>query len=828
VVNPFGGGGPLRIDHELMAFRPRVTGSQQVGKVAVRGWDVGRREGIERTVTAETAGVQLSERGWSAADIAGKFGNPTYVVCDRPIRTVAEADKVAESAAEEVASSFAEADGTAIGDPRLVTGTIVEVEGAGPFDGTWLLSHTHHRFDEDGYYTDFEVSGRQERSLLGLASLGATGAGSKPVYGAVIGLVTSIKDPEKAGRVKLKFPWLDDSYESDWARTCFPGAGDGRGLMIVPEVDDEVLVMFEFGDVRAPYVIGSLYNGQAKAPNEGYVDDGATSAGTNLLREWKTRRGHTLSFDDDNDHVHLYLEGGKHSIRISSKDDEIVVTSSGSLVLEGKEKVEISGTGDHDQRHQRHDRGVQPARVEGGEHHARGIRADRRQRWRRQDQLTASAIAPASAIRTGISHHSRGENDMGTPAAVLGDRISASCAGHQVPNPASGVPQPGPPMPLRSRRRSASSSAPRPASGRCGLSSAAASTTTSSPRSTTPRIGTIAFEVERVARPLGAAHRDVERASTSTFDDEHRGCSTSRWATGEADQRRAQPRLPLLLRSPVRGVRHALPAPDLDDRRFQDLVDDAKRLVQQRCPEWTDHNVSDPGVTLIELFAWMTDQLLYRLNRVPDRHYVKFLELSGVRATRPPPRAGVTFWLSAAASRGRDGARRHPGLHPFSESRTSVDFVTTDELDIPLLADRLSGPGRGKVTYDHDAPQGCRSRSTASARCPSRRRPARRARRRRASLRGRAHARLPHRGRRRGPGRPPAALGGLDRGDWAPCEVDRDETGGLNRSGDGRPARPADHVVSVIDGAGRLAPGRVLEPEEGQPAYSRPPEDLGR
>ena len=81
---------------------------------------------------------------------------------------------------------------------------------------------------------------------------------------------------------------------------------------------------------------------------------------------------------------------------------------------------------------------------------------------------------------------------------------------------------------------------------------------------------------------------------------------------------------------PGRRLTMALPVPNLDDRRFQDLVDDAKRLVQQRCPEWTDHNVSDPGVTLIELFAWMTDQLLYRLNRVPDRNYVKFLELIGV------------------------------------------------------------------------------------------------------------------------------------------------------------------------------------------------------
>ena len=63
-----------------------------------------------------------------------------------------------------------------------------------------------------------------------------------------------------------------------------------------------------------------------------------------------------------------------------------------------------------------------------------------------------------------------------------------------------------------------------------------------------------------------------------------------------------------------------LPAPLLDDRRFQDFVDDAKRLVQQTCPEWTDHNVSDPGVTLLEAVAQMADQLVYRLNRVPERH----------------------------------------------------------------------------------------------------------------------------------------------------------------------------------------------------------------
>ncbi len=92
-----------------------------------------------------------------------------------------------------------------------------------------------------------------------------------------------------------------------------------------------------------------------------------------------------------------------------------------------------------------------------------------------------------------------------------------------------------------------------------------------------------------------------------------------------------------------------LPTVTLDDRRFQDIVDQAKTLIPHHCPEWTDHNVSDPGVALIELFAWMTDLLLYRVNQVPDKMYVKFLELIGVRLE--PPRAArvpLTFYLSAA------------------------------------------------------------------------------------------------------------------------------------------------------------------------------------
>src|ERR1700759_189021 len=126
----------------------------------------------------------------------------------------------------------------------------------------------------------------------------------------------------------------------------------------------------------------------------------------------------------------------------------------------------------------------------------------------------------------------------------------------------------------------------------------------------------------------------------------------------------------------------ALPVPNLDDRRFQNLVDDAKRLVQRRCPEWSDHNVSDPGVTLIETFAYMTDLLLYRLNRVPDRNYLRFLDLIGVKLF-PPTAAStkVTFWLSAPS----EAIVTVPGGAEVAVERSdagtpAITFTTTEDL----------------------------------------------------------------------------------------------------------------------------------------------------
>jgi len=94
-----------------------------------------------------------------------------------------------------------------------------------------------------------------------------------------------------------------------------------------------------------------------------------------------------------------------------------------------------------------------------------------------------------------------------------------------------------------------------------------------------------------------------------------------------------------------------LPKSNLDDRDFDDLVEECLLRIPRYCPEWTNYNPGDPGVTLVELFAWLVHQMLYRFNQVPRRHYVTFLELLGIRLLPPTPaRTELTFYLTRAQS----------------------------------------------------------------------------------------------------------------------------------------------------------------------------------
>jgi predicted phage baseplate assembly protein len=271
----------------------------------------------------------------------------------------------------------------------------------------------------------------------------------------------------------------------------------------------------------------------------------------------------------------------------------------------------------------------------------------------------------------------------------------------------------------------------------------------------------------------------------------------------------------------------ALPTPNLDDRRFQDLVDDAKRLVQQRCPEWTDHNVSDPGVTLIETFAFMVDQLLYRLNRVPDRLYVTFLELIGT--TLFPPAAAsaeVTFWLSAP----QEETVTVPAGTEVATMRTEVEeaitFETRESLAIPprSLRQVANQPKDQQVYVRPEALVGGEEFACfADPPVPGD-----------VLLLGLDEA-APHcaiafrfdcrvRGVGVDPLFPPLVWEAWDGSGWVKCDVARDETGGLNKPGDVVVHVPGSHQASLVEGqrAGWLR-CRVVDPEVGFPFYRSSP-----
>lgn len=336
----------LVLGADLDSFRPRITSAEQVREVVVRGWDPERKEAVVATAPAETVSTTLS-RG--PADLASKFGDTPFVSVERPLASQGEVDALAKAIAEQIAGSFAEAEGVTKGNPKLRAGASISVGLSGePFDGLYTVTSTRHVFDTEGYRTHFSVCGRQVRSLLALTAPGETNgttphAGSR-VHGVVTGTVTSVSDGSGQGRVKLSFPWLSDTYESDWVRLVQAGAGKERGFVVLPEVNDEVLVAFEHGDVRRPYVLGGLYNGVDVPPTfgDGFVD---RDAGNVRARGFVSRKGHSLVFLDADGDERIDLHSGDDGFRISLDQSKttISIRSNGDVAIEGDGEVSVRG-----------------------------------------------------------------------------------------------------------------------------------------------------------------------------------------------------------------------------------------------------------------------------------------------------------------------------------------------------------------------------------------------------------------------------------------------------------------------------------------------------
>ena len=305
----------------MISFRPRMSGVQQPKTVNIRAWDPKNKQ----AVTGSASSPQTSSQpGVQRSKVSNDLGGGTTAIADRVAANNGEANALAKATLSRMADAFFEADGVAFGEPAIKAGSKVQIKGVGTqFSGTYTVtSSTHSYRGTTGYQTTFQISGRSSRTLLELMRPPKERDWSANL---VVGVVTNNNDPEQMGRVRVKYPSLSDSEESAWARVATPSAGNMRGLLMLPQPNEEVIVGFEHGDARRPIVVGSLFNGRDKP-------------GADLLQN---RDGSFALLSNEKIHQHA-----KKDIEIKSDQNMVVeIKQDSKHTVKGSYTHETTGTG---------------------------------------------------------------------------------------------------------------------------------------------------------------------------------------------------------------------------------------------------------------------------------------------------------------------------------------------------------------------------------------------------------------------------------------------------------------------------------------------------
>lgn len=335
---------------EVTRYSFRSTSDGDHDKVVVSGWDPQQKKGI----MADPPGVKPSA-------VPAAKGCADY---QAPVRSthnafsVAEAKAIANGISVRQRANAVQLDAAGVGNPKLSAGKLIEVKNVvSDFEGKYRLSSVRHTYSADGFTTEFSCRGFGDPTTTGMLQQAVLGqeAGERPsggLEGVVPAVVTNAKDPDKLGRVKVKIPWLGDDIQSDWLRVVTVGAGSKRGFFVLPEVNDEVLVVFEGGDVRRGYVLGGLYNGKDKPPGADHLGgDGRIDK-----RVIQTRSGHVLSLNDSNDAsgIELVTKSGKLKVLLDDKQTvfkldsgkDVVIDAQGQITIKSVGNMEIAATGD--------------------------------------------------------------------------------------------------------------------------------------------------------------------------------------------------------------------------------------------------------------------------------------------------------------------------------------------------------------------------------------------------------------------------------------------------------------------------------------------------
>jgi phage protein D len=349
----------------ISSFNTRIASAEQVSAVEVRSWDYTQKRLI--SATAKSANLVTKTGNEIGSSTSTKFDldrqPPKITVVDRPVATTKQAENMAQALCDELGGEFVYADAKAEGNPKIRPGTVVDLKGMGDrFSGKYYVTETRHFYHQQIYKTEFSVRGLRAGNLFSTLTPSVR---LQPGQTFLVGIVTDNKDPKAWGRVKVKFPTLTEEHASHWARVVSIGAANARGFDCLPEVNDEVLVGFEHGDIHRPYVIGGVWNGKDAPPEP--VND-SIQGGKVRLRTIKTRTGHTLQFveedkgsskagvrlettgghkiylNDSEACIEIETKGG-HKITMDDRGQSISVNSTGNLSLKANGNIEIKANG---------------------------------------------------------------------------------------------------------------------------------------------------------------------------------------------------------------------------------------------------------------------------------------------------------------------------------------------------------------------------------------------------------------------------------------------------------------------------------------------------
>jgi len=322
----------LSVGKRLNKFSCKEDLGTQVGGIKVKGYNAEKKliEGMKNEVKDSGSG---DADGIKALKAKGKS---TVHEISLPVNSKEEAEKIAESLLKNVSLGYITGTGNCVGIPELMAGRYLKVDGIWAKTKeakTLYMTKVNHTLSSNGFKTEFHV-GRKTQSLAGdKGPLSGIDDESRKIYGVVVGEVVDIKDDKNWGRIKAKLPDRFEDIQLDWARMAVPMAGKGMGTYFLPEPGDQVLIAFRNGDIKEPFIIGSLWN-EKEAPPEKNED------GKNFIKKIKSKKAHEIIFNDSDDKGAIEIKTSNGStVRIEDTDGGIITVMDKS----GKNKVVVDG-----------------------------------------------------------------------------------------------------------------------------------------------------------------------------------------------------------------------------------------------------------------------------------------------------------------------------------------------------------------------------------------------------------------------------------------------------------------------------------------------------